>query len=83
MTACIDHAAGRMHAGGAAHQPEIVRHVPSDRLQEVLAEAWAWELLEACKAAVAGAAHWRMEMQALLRAIADCEVPKPPPEHLR
>jgi hypothetical protein len=63
---------------GAAHQPEVVRHVPSDRLQEVVAEAWAWELVEALKAAVAGSSHWRVDAQALLRKIGDCEMPSPP-----
>jgi hypothetical protein len=80
MTECdhIDHAAGQMRVPGAAHQPEVVRHVPSDRLQEVVAEAWAWELLEALKCAVAGSSHWRVEAQALLRRIANCELPEPP-----
>jgi hypothetical protein len=40
------------------------------------------ELLEALKAAVAGAAHWRPEAQDLLRKIANGDLPELPPEFL-
>jgi hypothetical protein len=56
---------------------EIIRDIPSDRLQEVVAEAWSWELLEALKGAVAGAPRWRPDAQALLRKINDCVLPEP------
>ena len=78
MNEHIDHAAGTTHVGGGIHEAELVRDIPSDRLREVVAEAWSWELLEALKAAVAGAAHWRPEAQTLLRRIANLEMPEPP-----
>jgi L-ascorbate metabolism protein UlaG (beta-lactamase superfamily) len=67
MTECIDHAAGRTHMPGV-----------SDQLYVVMAEQYAVELLEALKAAVAGAAHWRPEAQSLLRLIAECRLPEEP-----
>jgi hypothetical protein len=50
-----------------------------ERLQEIAAEGWAWELVEALKSAVAGAPHWRSEAQALLRRIDAGELPEPRP----
>jgi hypothetical protein len=66
----------------AHHEPEIVRAVPSDKLYEVMAEQYAVELLQALMAAVAGAAQWRPEAQALLRKIAAGELPEPAPYHI-
>ncbi|HEY2617828.1 MAG TPA: hypothetical protein VGI78_10855 [Acetobacteraceae bacterium] len=63
----------------AHSEPEIVRAIPSDKLYEVMAEQYAVELLQALMAAVAGAAQWRPEAQALLRRIANAEMPEPPP----
>lgn len=56
---------------------ELVRDITSNRLQEIVAEQYAWELLEALKSAVAGASHWRVEAQQLLRRIANNELPEP------
>jgi hypothetical protein len=78
MTECIDRAAGQMRVPGAAHQPEVVRHIPSDRLQEISAEAHAWELVLALQAALAGDSHWRHEAQLLLTAIQRGSLPEPP-----
>jgi hypothetical protein len=61
-----------------AHQPEIVRHIASDRLMEVSAEAHAWELVIALRNAIAGDHHWRHEAQLLLKAIAAGSLPEPP-----
>jgi len=48
-----------------------------ERLQEISAECWSWELVTALMAALAGAPHWRSEAQALLRKIAAGELPPP------
>ena len=75
----IDHAADScMRVSGGTHEPEIVRALSLERLQEISAETHAWELVEALKAAVAGAPHWRHEAQLLLRAIAAGSIPEPP-----
>ena len=46
-----------------------------ERMQEMTAEAYAWELVEALKAAIAGLSHWRLDAQALLRKIDAGEYP--------
>jgi hypothetical protein len=48
-----------------------------EKRQELSAEAHALELVEVCKAAVAGAPHWRHEMQLLLKTIAVGSLPEP------
>jgi hypothetical protein len=56
---------------------DIVRAVNNERLQELCAEAWAWELVIALQDAIIGAPHWRQEGQALLRKIANGTLPEP------
>jgi hypothetical protein len=46
-------------------------------------EIRARELLEALQSALAGDPHWRTNAQALLRSIANLEVPEPMTEALR
>jgi hypothetical protein len=75
MTECIDHAAGQMRVPGAAHQPEVV---PSDKLWEVVSEQYAVELRVALMNAVAGARHWRIDAEDLLRKLDNCILPKIP-----
>lgn len=48
-----------------------------DRLQEIAAEAWAWELVIALRNAIDGQPHWRAEAQHLLRLIDAAELPEP------
>jgi hypothetical protein len=52
--------------------------IRSDKLYEIIAEHHAVPLLEALKAAVAGAPHWRVDAQKLLRAINAFEIQEPP-----
>lgn len=62
--------------GGRAYtDEEIDRFI----LQRVTAEQRAEELVEALKAAIAGAPHWRAEAQALLRLIDGGVLPEPQP----
>ncbi|HEY6255093.1 MAG TPA: hypothetical protein VIY51_04795, partial [Xanthobacteraceae bacterium] len=56
---------GSLHQLGEAHE----------RLQEISAEAYAWELVLALHAAVDGDAHWRIDAKALLRKIDNGELP--------
>jgi len=63
--------------------PESVRHalelrnVSHERLQEIAAECWSWELVIALMSALAGAPHWRSEAQELLRKISQGTLPEP------
>ena len=78
MTACLDHAAGRLHVEGAGHEPSVHDLLQREQtLRRISAELHAHDLVEALKAALAGAPHWRFEGQELLRRIAEGE-PKEP-----
>lgn len=70
----FDHAGGRSHVEGAAWDAldRLVDRMTTQSNTELLAaEVHAWDLLQALKDAVAGAAHWRPTAQRLLREIAN------------
>lgn len=48
-----------------------------DRIRAVAAEIHAEELVIVCQNAIAGLPHWRRDMQALLRRIAEVELREP------
>ena len=72
MTACMNHAAGRVRVDGASHEPSVHDLLQREQtLRRISAELHAHDLVEALKAAIAGAPHWRWEAQELLRRIAE------------
>ena len=78
MTACLDHAAGRLHVEGAGHEPSVHDLLQREQtLRRISAELHAHDLVEALKAALAGAPHWRWEATQLLARI-DAGEPKEP-----
>lgn len=74
----FDHAAGRTHVEGAGHEPSVfeLSH-RQDTLRAIAAETLARELVEALKAAIAGAPHWRWGAQRLLERIDRGEMREP------
>ena len=78
MTARMDHAAGRLHVGGARREPsDFELGQRTDTLRWIAAETRAGELVEALKAALAGAPHWRWGAQRLLESISRGEMKEP------
>lgn len=76
----FDHAAGRTHVDGASYEPSVHDLLQREQtLRRISAELHAHDLLEALKAALAGAPHWRFEGQRLLERIARGEMKEPTP----
>jgi hypothetical protein len=60
----------------------MIDDVSLERLQEISAEAHAWELVQMLKDALADAPRWRRDAQRLLRDIDAGSLPAPAPEFL-
>lgn len=77
---CLDRAAGRLHVEGAGHELSAFElGQRTDTLRWIAAETRARELVEALKAAIAGAPHWRFQAQRLLERIDRGEPREPTP----
>ena len=76
----FDPAAGRLHVEGAGHEPSVHDLLLREQtLRRISAELHAHDLVEALKAAIAGADGWQWQAQRLLERIARGEMKEPTP----